>query len=230
MKTVFTILFFTLTNILCIAQCSTVSVQVSSSDTNYVQLYNAGFFNIPSGFDNVCQWEVISFTGDTIYQETTSGDFNDQSSVIFDHEISITDSMKASILITNNTEGIICTMNDTLYWKETEVLPGVFVGNWDVLSSNGGVEEDISTATKVIVDSHNIEIFPSPSLGQFWVRSDAATHSFTILDFNGMSIASYRDVGEYQTIDISQYSSGLYVLHFWDEKGNRIGVEKIVKL
>jgi len=38
------------------------------------------------------------------------------------------------------------TMNDTLYWNEMEVLPGSFIGNWDILSVNGGVEEPIVTS------------------------------------------------------------------------------------
>lgn len=98
-------------------QCSTVNISVSASDTSYVQLYHPGFFNIPSGFANVCDWEVTTFTGELVFENTTSGDAFEQGLVLFDHTVPITDSMKVTVAITNPIEGIICTISDTLYWE-----------------------------------------------------------------------------------------------------------------
>ncbi|MFK8010132.1 MAG: T9SS type A sorting domain-containing protein [Saprospiraceae bacterium] len=230
MKKIFLLLFFVLANFISKGQCSTVGVQISSSDTTYIQLYHAGFFNIPSGEDNIVDWEVTSFSGDTIHQETTSGGFNDQSNSYFDHTIPITDSMKATIVITNNTEGIICTMNDTLYWKETEVLPGSFIGNWDILSNNGGVEEDISTSSEEILNNQNIEIFPSPANDHFNIKSNLDIYLFTIVDLNGQVLGTYNNIQSQGKVDISGYASGVYFIQFWNENSSRICVKKMVKM
>lgn len=230
MKNVFVLFLFVLVNFNSNGQCSSVGVQISSSDTAYVQLYNAGFFLIPSGDDNIVEWKVTTFSGDIIHEETTSGAFNDQSTSYFDHSIPITDSMKATIIITNNTEGIICTMNDTLYWKETEILPGAFIGNWDILSNNGGVAVDISTSSEEIFNVQNIEIFPSPAFDHFSLKSDLDVYSFNIIDVNGQILGSYKNVQPQEKVDISGYTSGVYFVQFWNEKSKSIGVKKIVKM
>lgn len=230
MKKIFSLLFSILAYFISYGQCSTVSVQISSSDTTYIQLYHAGFFNIPSGDNNICEWEVTSFSGDIIHQETTSGAFADQSNSYFDHTIPVTDSMKATIVITNNVEGIICTMNDTLYWKETEVLPGSFIGNWDVLSSNGGVEEDISTSSEEILNEQNIELFPSPANDYFSINSNLDIFSFTIFDLNGQVVGEYQNIQPQRKVDISGYSSGVYFVQFWNENNSRICTKKMVKM
>ena len=230
MKKLFLLLFFVLTNFISNGQCSSVGVQITSSDTTYIQLYHAGFFNIPSGFDNIVEWQVTSFSGDIIHQDTTSGAFVDQSNSYFDHTIPITDSMKATIIITNNTEGIICTMNDTLYWKETEVLPGAYIGNWDILSNNGGVEEDISTSTEKILNDQNIEIFPSPAYDYFSINGDFDNYSFTVFDINGQILGTYNNIQPLEKVNISGYSSGVYFVQFWNKNHRSISIKKIVKM
>ncbi len=223
-----TIVFFLLilASFISNAQCSTVSVQISSSDTTSIQLYNAGIFNIPSGFANVCEWEVVDFSGEIIFQETTSGDFEDQSFALFDHSVPITDSMKASIIITNEVEGIICTMTDTLYWKETEVIPGAFIGNWSVLSSNGGVSEDISTSTENDIKEEFIELYPSPAQGYFSINGEQETYDFHIINLNGQVIESYFDFSKSDKVDISNLSKGIYFVRFLDGNIKKISVNR----
>ncbi len=230
MKKILPFLFFVLANLTVQAQCSNVGVQISSSDTTLIQLYNAGFFLIPSGIDNVVEWEVTSFSGEIIHQETTSGDFNDQSSSLFNHTIPITDSMKATIVITNTTAGIICTMNDTLYWKETEVLPGSFIGNWDVLSSNGGEEEQITATTEFSLNAKDIEIFPSPVYNNFTIKSDLAIASIKIFNLNGQVLSTHNNIRTQDQVDISNCSAGIYFVQFWDENGKMLATKKVVKM
>ena len=230
MNKIIPLLLFITANLVSNGQCSTVSVQVSSSDTTFVQLYHAGFFNIPSGFDNICEWEVNSFSGEILHQETTSGGANEQSSVIFNHSIPITDSMKVTILITNNMEGITCTMNDTLYWKETEVIPGVFIGNWEVLSSNGGVEEEITTSKEIIVDVLIIDLFPSPVHDYFQIKGNQDIYTFTILDLNGQILESFNNIHTQEKVNISYYTSGMYFVQFWDKNNRNIRIKKIIKM
>ena len=230
MKVIIASLLSILINVCLTAQCSTVAVQISSSDTSYVQLYNAGIFNIPSGNENICIWEVTDFSGTIIHQDTTSGDFGDQSFSIFDHTVPITDSMKATIVITNEVEGIICTMNDTLYWKETEVLPGSFIGNWDVLSSNGGMEEMITSSTFTAEVSQSIYIFPCPAYDYFQLKGNQSIYKLTILDLQGNTIKSVNQIHSEEKIDISSYPTGIYIVRFWDEKNRKESVSKFIKM
>jgi len=230
MKRCFAVIIFSLVSLFCYAQCSTVSVQVSASDTTYVQLYQAGFFNIPSGFANICEWEITSFTGEVIYQDTTSGGANEQSTVLFDHMIPLTDSMKVTIFITNEVEGISCTMNDTLYWKETEVVPNAFFGNWEVLSSNGGIEGEISTATETVQTHIQIELFRSPTLGHFEVKSDHDNLAYMILDLNGQVVAKGKIDELQKYVDIAYAPAGLYYVQFLDSNNRRLQIKKIIKI
>jgi len=224
------ILLFVLGSFATFGQCSTVAVQISAQDTTYVQMCHAGFFNIPSGIDNVCIWEVTDFWGEIIHQDTTSGASNDQSTSLFNHMISIQDSMKATIVITNETEGIICSMSDTLYWREDEVIPGSIIGYWDVLSSNGGTEEDISTSTKLVVTNQNIEINPSLVKDFFTIKGDIDTFSLNIFDASGQFMRSFKKLHAAENIDISRFSKGIYFLQIKDENSQTINVKKIVKI
>lgn len=155
------------------SQCSDVGIQISSSSETSVALYHAGFFLIPSGFDNVCDWEVVDFSGNTIHEATTTGEWADQSFSLFDHMVPITDSMQVSLTITNETSGILCEVSDTLFWELTEVLPDVFIGNWAVLSNNGGIETDVL----------GIEVESSDDISCF-AGSDG---SITLQGFNGQA-------------------------------------------
>jgi hypothetical protein len=230
MKKIIVSLFLVLSYYASNGQCSEVSIQISASDTAYVQLYHAGIFLIPSGLDNFCEWEVTSFSGDSVFQGTTTGQWSEQSFVLFDHSIPITDSMKATLIITNNTAGISCTIKDTLYWNETEVLPGSFIGNWEVLSSNGGVEEEIITSTAINTEDESFELFPSPAYDHFQIMGDQELYSFTIFDSNGQILATHNNISRLEKVDISNYSPGMYFVQFRDENNKTKGVKKILKM
>jgi hypothetical protein len=165
-----------------------------------------------------------------IHQDTTSGDANEQSTTLFDHSIPITDSMKVTLLITNTTEGVTCTMNDTLYWKETEVLPGSFIGNWEILSSNGGVEDMITASTEIIKVAQDMALFPCPAHDYFQIKENQNIYALTILDLNGKPLESINNVRAQEKVDISSYPSGIYLVQFWDENNRAIGIKKIIKM
>ena len=147
-----------------IAQCSDVSLLVSSSDTTYVQLYHPALFLIPSGDANICYWTVTTFSGELVHSDTTSGDFEAQSFSYFDHSVPVTDSMKVTLIIENPVEDITCAINDTLFWEETEVIPGVFFGSWAILSDNGGVEGAAYSVTFQVDMSEVSDPFTTPEV------------------------------------------------------------------
>lgn len=229
MKQIIAFIFFVSASLGLNGQCSFVSVQISSSDTSYVQLYHAGFFILPSGFANICAWEVTTFSGEIVYQDTTSGTAFEQGLVLFDHDVPITDSMKATIVITNNLEGFICTIRDTLFWKETEVLPGFPIGNWEVLSSNGGVEESITSSNEMAIGTNGISIFPSPAYDHFRIEGDRDDYSFVIFDLNGRILYDYQHIQNREKVDVSGFPSGMYFIQFRDKDDLNIGISKLIK-
>jgi hypothetical protein len=229
MKKIIALVFFTSVGLVSHGQCADLSVSVSSSDTSYVQLFHAGFFLIPSGFENICEWEVTTFSGDIIYQDNTSGDAFEQGLVLFDHSVPILDSMKVTVVITNDIAGIICTLSDTLYWEETEVLPGYFIGNWAILSNNGGVEEEITSSTEFHIDDNGIEIFPSLVSDYFQIDGSQDLYSVTILDLGGQVVQTHIDLQRLERFDVSRFPSGTYFVQFRSKDNLNFGVKKIIK-
>ncbi|MFT4980698.1 MAG: hypothetical protein ACI9UR_000536 [Bacteroidia bacterium] len=232
MKTLLTVLAFVSFQAICFGQCSTVSVQISSSDTSLIQLYNAGQHNIPSGFANVCEWEVTTFQGAIVHQDTTSGPWADQSFSLFTHSAPTTDSMEVTLFITNAVEGITCSITDTLFWEETEVIPGVFIGNWALLGDYGGTENELVTSIPIYQAGIEMVIFPNPTSGQVQlsVEDVDGVVSYTIYDALGKEIASESFVANGKTqknINLSDSDIGFYTLQLITSKGSF--TEKLIK-
>lgn len=162
-------------------------------------MYHAGFFNIPSGDANICEWEVTTFSGEIIYQDTTSGSSFEQGLVLFNHSVPITDSLKATIVITNSIEEIICTLKDTLYWKEIAVASS-FIGNWDVLNSNPGIEEELTSSNEIALDKKVINLFPSPTQDYFQITGIYENHSFSILDLSGKILGTFNNIRKHDKV------------------------------
>lgn len=230
MKKIFVLLLFVSAHFSSHGQCADVSVQISSSDTSLIQLYHAGFFLIPSGFDNIVEWKVSTFDGEVIHEDMTSGDWESQSFTLFNHSVPVTDSMLATIVISNVTDGIICTMNDTLFWEEIEVLPGSFIGSWSVLSSNGGVEEVLSNLTEGITGTGQIEIFPSPASDYFSISTQQDFNSLFIFDSSGQLVSKIDHAEIQEQIDISAYAPGMYYIQFWSTEGGQPYIGKLLKI
>jgi len=206
MKGSFFCLLFVLVSITAKTQCEDVAIQVSSSDETFVQLYHAGFFNLPSGFDNICDWEVTDFSGSIIHEATTSGVWADQSFTSFSHSVPITDSMKVTLIISNETSGLTCEMNDTLFWKLTEILPGTFIGDWEVLSSNPG--EDISFSLNLL-EATNLNCFGDNN-GFISVETAGGDAPFTFTINDGPVTSSS---------EFSNLSAGEYIIEASDSGG-----------
>lgn len=231
MKFIFTLLASLLICSNSFGQCSTVGIQIANSDTTLIQLYHAGLFNIPSGFANVCQWEVTTLSGDLVFEATTSGaTVTEQSLVIFVHSVPLTDSMKATLVITNDIEGIVCTITDTIIWEESEeILPGVFQGSWVVLNGNVGIEEPIAAINEIDFYSNQIEIFPTPANEYFTIKTCKGLDAISIIDINGKILKQENTIRENDTITISELGIGIYFIQFWDAQNQLVGNKKLIK-
>lgn len=231
MKTTFTLLLSFLSFGFLKAQCSAVTVSVSASDETSIQLYHPGFFNIPSGFANECTWQVSTFLGETVHEEVTSGDAFEQGQILFEHEVPTTDSMKVELLIVNDLEGLMCTIIDTLFWEEIEVLPGSFIGNWAILNESGGVEEEISSINaRLMNSSKRFSIYPNLVENQCTVFNNGAPATLIILDGQGREVEHLLLDDEETKLDLSHLVSGMYYLQLMSRSHSILGTERMIKL
>ena len=199
MKALMTSLFFLMVTISGYSQCSQISLSVSSSSPTFVQLYQAGFFLIPNGQDNVVDWTVTDFSGALVHQETTTGPWAEQSFLTFTHTVPITDSMKVSVTITNATSGIVCNINDTLIW-------GGSIIEWTVLNDNVGALPvelvDFKGSLSYNKISLNWETTTEVNNSGFDIQKSSNTYDWETIEFvkgQGNSLLS----NSYQSYDIS---------------------------
>ena len=225
MKKSYALLCLLLTAYTAHSQCAFVDLVVSSSDTSYVQLYHPGFFNMPSGFANMDAWEITTFAGDIVHEETAGGSF-EESFILFDHSVPITDSMLVTLVITNDISGIICTIIDTLFWEETEVIPGVFIGNWAILGSNGGLQTGLGEQASV----SDINVFPSPAADHVRIMGAGSNYALSINDVNGALVATHANVSANDRVDVSFLPAGVYFIRIADESNSLSGIRRFVKL
>jgi hypothetical protein len=227
MKNLYTLVALFLASSTAFGQCQFVDVSVSSSDTSYVQLYHPGFFLLPSGNANVCAWEVTTVAGDVVFDTLTSGAASEQGLVLFDHTVPITDSMFVTVVISNPVSGLTCLITNTLYWEETEVFPGIFVGNWNVIGFNPGV------ATAVDGPGADNEIgftlFPSPAQDQVRIEAPGSSYALTIRSTTGALVHSEANFMTSQPLDVSQLEPGIYFVGLQDEQGVALGMRRFIK-
>lgn len=208
-------------------QCSFVTVAVSSSDTSLVQLYHPGLFLIPNGDANICDWTVTTMDGTLVHEATTSGDFEGQSFMLFTHNVPVTDSMQVTLVITNDVEGITCTVVDTLVWEETEPVPGFPFGDWVVVGENGGVV----TSVQVLMahGDHMLAVFPNPAADRIWINGAGANFTASIVDENGALIASHLLSSTSEGLDIAILAPGTYFVQVQDDRGRSVGLARFQK-
>ncbi|MGY8941543.1 MAG: hypothetical protein ACKVJH_05865 [Flavobacteriales bacterium] len=106
------------------------------SDSNMVNIYHpGGYLTWPSEF-NVIAWEVTDAQGNAVAAETLVNENFFQ----FSHNVPVTDIMNVSALLTNDSAGVACLIEDQLYWELVEVIPGSYYGTWAFVHNNVGVD------------------------------------------------------------------------------------------
>ena len=128
------------------------------SDTNMVNIYHPGHYLTWPQSENVIVWEITNMMGNMIAEDTLV----DEAFYQFDHNIPITDTMNVTALLTNDSAGIACLIEDQLYWEVTELIPGVFIGRWEFLHGNVGV--DVTNTTGIDdIEPTTASVYPNPS-------------------------------------------------------------------
>jgi hypothetical protein len=198
------------------AQCDAVSIQVSSSDSAYVQLYHAGFFLFGAdentgGFDNVCSWTVTTMAGDVIHEAETTGAWADQSFMLFDHELTVADSMQVELRLSSPLEDEDCCIADTLVWVETEVIPGFPFGNWEVLGQHVG-QLCQANSISALSSTASLQIWPQPAAQFFSFDVPPTVRTLLIFDLRGKQLATFQASPGERSFDISGLPSGTFIV------------------
>lgn len=208
-------------------QCEFVDVNVSASDTSFIQLYHPGFFNLESGFANICAWEITTFDGTLVHEAITSGTAQEQGFMLFEHDVPITDLMQVVLVITNDVTGSTCTITDTLFWEETEVLPGAIIGNWAILGSNGGISTGLADEAS---GNAQLLMYPTLATDHVQLQGDAGRYALTIVSMGGELEMTHSTVRPGERVDVAGLVPGAYLVQLMDERGVPLGVRKFIKL
>ena len=125
--------------------CDMMGLSVASQDTGYVNLYHPGHYLTHPQSENYIAWTITDTQGNIIAQDTILDDAH----YLFNHNISITDTINVTAHLWNdsavmpNGNLVNCLIQDQLYWEVTQFTPTIFIGGWNILNGNVGV--DINT-------------------------------------------------------------------------------------
>lgn len=213
------------------AQCEALNIAVSASDTAYVQLYHPGFFMFGAtentgGFENLCHWTVTTMAGAAVFDTVTTGAWADQSFALFEHGLSVDDSLLVELILTNPVEPLDCCMADTLVWVEDPVFN---FGNWETASLNLGAACQAVGVTEVM-PMKGWSVFPQPAGSHCRMRVPAGAVRIRVTGADGRAMAEFPVVGAVGDYSLSGLPAGLNFLSAWDAKGRLLGVERLLKV
>ena len=215
------------------AQCDSLGVLVSASDSNYVQLYHPGFFMFGAtanvgGFDNVCFWTITDVDGNILHEAETAGDFENQSFMLFNHDIPVTDALFVDLVLTSPLEDHDCCISDTLVWVETEVLGDVIFGDWNTEPGgwNLGTACNVSSVNAPPAMG-TIQLSPQPATTLLRIEGLQGGESIQVFDATGRECprVTMDDSG---TLDVQHLPSGVYILTVTFDNG-RGGSQRFLK-
>lgn len=206
------------------AQCDSLGVLVSASDSNYVQLYHPGFFMFGAtanvgGFDNVCFWTITDVDGNILHVAETAGDWENQSFMLFNHNIPVTDTLFVDLVLTSPLEDHNCCISDTLVWVETEVLGDVIFGDWNTEPGgwNFGMACNVSSVNAPPAMG-TIQLSPQPATTSLRIEGLQGGESIQVFDATGRECPGVTMDGR-GALDIQHLTSGAYILTVTFENG-----------
>ena len=122
--------------------CDMMGLSVASQDTGYVNLYHPGHYLTHPQSENYIAWTITDTQGNIIAQDTIL----DEAHYLFNHNISITDTINVTAHLWNdsavmpNGNLVNCLIQDQLYWEVTQFTSTIFIGGWNILNGNIGVD------------------------------------------------------------------------------------------
>ena len=191
------------------------------SDTNMVNIYHPGHYLTWPQSENVIVWEITDMIGNMIAEDTLV----DEAFYQFDHNIPITDTMNVSALLTNDSAGIACLIEDQLFWEVTEVIPGVFTGRWEFLHDNVGVDVTNTTGIDDIEPTIS-SVYPNPSNDVVNVSLDKGQLlKIELFSMTGRLIFKKDLNSKTYTLNIGDYPSGVYLVRVFNQNNDMVNTK-----
>ncbi len=186
---------------------SSLAVNVGSQQT-YLSLYHPGPYLYQPDTNNTLEWTIKDFQGNLIVHDSIDGDGH----MGFYHSVPITDSMSVHSLLFNPVLGLVCEIEDTVFWQATEVIPGVFTYSWAFVGGNGShasvnvisVEEDDALT--------HLKIYPSPAVNDLWIEGGEKPSDIRLINGLGQCVRGAQKVNGIYQMQVSDLPSGVYTL------------------
>ena len=196
--------------------CDMMNLIVNVSDTGLIKLYHPGHYLTWPRSENVIVWEITDSQGNIVAYDSLI----DNSDFLFYHNISFTDTMNVTALLTNDSAGVACLIEDQLYWEVTELLPGVFTGRWELLHGNVGTDLTITTGIDDI-ESTTASVYPNPSSDLINISADKGEIlKIELFSMTGRLIFKKDLNSKTFTLNIADYPSGVYQMRVFNQNND----------
>ena len=186
---------------------SGLTVNVGSQQT-YLSLYHPGPYLYQPDTNNTLEWTVKDFQGNLIFHDSIVGDGN----VGFNHSVPITDSMSVHSLLFNPSLGLVCEIEDTVFWQATEVIPGVFTYSWAFVGGNWShASVNVISVEEADLPSP-FKVFPSPAADDLWIEGGEKPFTMRLINSQGQSVRMVHDVHGIYHMEVADLPAGWYTV------------------
>jgi hypothetical protein len=183
------------------------------SDTNMVNIYHPGHYLTWPPEETIIVWEIADNQGNIIAEDSLI----DEAFYQFSHNIPITDTMNVTAVLINDSAGTACLIEDQLYWKISEVIPGVFTGRWEFLYGNVGV--DVTNTVGVFeIEPTTAIVYPNPSRDVVNISLERGQiEAIEIYNLTGCLVFKTNMKANNINLKVDSYPSGTYLMRIFDQ-------------
>ena len=201
--------------------CDMMNLVVNVSDTSLVKLYHPGHYLTWPQNENIIVWEITDSQGIIIADDILI----DNSDFLFYHNNPFTDTMNVTALLTNDSAGVACLIEDQLYWEVTELLPGVFTGRWEFVHGNVGVDVTNTTGFDDI-EPTTASVYPNPSSDVINISlNKGQLLKIELFSMTGRLIFKKDLNSKTYTLNIGDYPSGVYLVRVFNQNNDIVNTK-----
>jgi hypothetical protein len=203
--------------------CDMMNLIVNVSDTGLVKLYHPGHYLTWPQSENVIVWEITDSQGNIIADDTLINN----SDFLFYHNIPLTDTMNVTALLTNDSAGIACLIEDKLYWEVTTIGTSV-LGRWEFVYGNVGV--DVTNTVGIDdIEPTTASVYPNPSSDVINISlNKGQLLKIELFSITGRLIFKKDLYSKTYALNIGDYPSGVYLVRVFNQNNDIINT-KILK-
>ncbi len=203
--------------------CDMMNLIVNVSDTGLVKLYHPGHYLTWPQSENVIVWEITDSQGNIIADDTLINN----SDFLFYHNIPFTDTMNVTALLTNDSAGIACLIEDKLYWEVTTIGTSV-LGRWEFVYGNVGV--DVTNTVGIDdIEPTTASVYPNPSSDVINISlNKGQLLKIELFSMTGRIIFKKDLNSKTYALNIGDYPSGVYLVRVFNQNNDIVNT-KILK-